>query len=46
MHPWLGDRDPLLMATACTVSKENAHSVVKIDNWLYIDTAYFLQNDS
>jgi hypothetical protein len=44
--PCLGARDPLLMATAYTVSKENVHSIVMIDNWLYVDTAYLLQNDS
>jgi hypothetical protein len=39
--PYLGDRE-----WSYTVSKENALSIVMNDNWLYVDTAYFLQNDS
>jgi hypothetical protein len=31
---------------AYTTSKKSAHSLVTINNWPYIDTAYFLQNDS
>jgi len=38
--------DSLIMAVAYTVSKENARSIVMIDNWSYVDTAYILQNNS